>query len=284
MTGVSVLRLDLIGGRAPGNKSFKLRANLDSARDQGLNRILSFGGAWSNHLHALAATGLEHGFETIGIVRGEKPVKPSAMLTDASDWGMHLVHVSRAEYRQRNEPGYIERLHKQFGPCLIVPEGGANVLGTIGCKPLANLSVVGKTPPTRVLVPVGTGTTLAGLAMGLAADIELLGVAVLKGAEHLDSEIQRLLQDHGAEHSDNWRILHDRHCGGYARVTPQLKEFIVEFERVQQIPLDPVYTGKMLFALWQMIADNSAPGQSVAIHTGGLQGRRGFPWLVDAAR
>ena len=279
MGSVSLLRLDLTGGLAPGNKYYKLRGNISEASKSGLSRILSFGGAWSNHLHALAALGCEQGFETIGIVRGEQASTPSAMLVDARNWGMQLVYVSRSEYRQRNEPEYVESLQSRFGPCLIIPEGGANLAGVEGCKDIAALIAAGEDTVDRVVLPVGTGTTLAGLVLGLPKAIEILGISVLKGAEYLDKNVSELLQNRSWSDSVNWRIAHNFHCGGYARTSPGLKEFMAEFERVQGVPLDPVYTGKMMFAIHQMIKEGNSGGQTVAVHTGGLQGRRGFSWL-----
>ena len=181
MADVSVLRLDLCGGLAPGNKTFKLEHNLDQARSQGLNRLLSFGGAWSNHLHALAAVGAERGFETIGIVRGEMPATPSAMLLDAQGWGMRLEYVSRQDYRRRSEPDYLQELQRRYDPCLIIPEGGANVVGALGCAGIAKLLLQADELAAVVVLPVGTGTTLAGLASALLPGIQLMGISVLKG-------------------------------------------------------------------------------------------------------
>ena len=276
---VSLLRLDLTGGLAPGNKHFKLQGNLSLAREGGLSRILSFGGPWSNHLHALAALGYEQGFETIGIVRGEGASTPSAMLVDARDWGMQLVHVSRTDYRQRNEPEYLESLQNRFGPCLIVPEGGANRAGVEGCRDISTLITAGEDVIDRVVLPVGTGTTLAGLVLGLPKATEVLGISVLKGAEYLDNNVGELLRSQDRDDSENWRIAHDFHCGGYAKVSPGLREFMDEFERVHGVQLDPVYTAKMMFAIHWMVEEGDGGSQIVAVHTGGLQGRRGFSWL-----
>ncbi len=279
MDSVSLLRLDLTGGLAPGNKYYKLKGNLSLARDAGLSRILTFGGAWSNHLHALAALGHEQGIETIGIVRGEEPATPSAMLRDASDWGMKLIYVSRSEYRKRNEPEYLQSLQSRFGPCMSIPEGGADATGVQGCTQIAELISKHAGQIDRVVVAVGTGTTLAGLATGLPNTKEIIGISVLKGAEYLEQNVRELVGSNSSANPDNWRILHNYHCGGYARVSVELKQFILEFEEVHSVPLDPVYTGKMLFAIHQMIKTNESPGRTVAVHTGGLQGRRGFSWL-----
>ena len=279
LADVTVLRLDQQGGSAPGNKWFKLQGNITEARNRGVNTLVSFGGAWSNHLHALAASGRELGLQTIGIVRGKKPDKPSAMLQDAKKWGMKLVYVSREEYRRRDEPGYLEEIQARYDPCLVVPEGGANLAGVEGCKTIAEQLLAGSVSGHKIVLAVGTGTTLAGVAEGLGADFagEVVGISVLKGAFDLDSRVAEFTSDNSA----NWRILHDHHCGGYARVNPALREFILAFQQTHQIPLDPVYTGKALFAVHQLLASEEwSPDQPIVfIHTGGLQGRRGFPWL-----
>ncbi len=282
LANISVLRLDLCGGSAPGNKWFKLQENIALARKQGINTLVSFGGAWSNHLHALAAVGSELGLHTIGIIRGERPDKPSAMLRDAGAWGMELVYISRDEYRRRNEPQYIAKIYNRFHPCLLIPEGGANAAGVDGCKAIAELLLLGAGNGChKVVLPVGTGTTLAGVARGLGSSFggEVLGISVLKGAVDLDSRVAFFTKKNCA----HWRILHDYHCGGYARVNPALREFILAFQDVHQIPLDPVYTGKALFAVHQLLVSRQWDREHpiVFVHTGGLQGRRGFSWLSE---
>jgi 1-aminocyclopropane-1-carboxylate deaminase len=286
LCNVSLLRLDQTGGPAPGNKSFKLAQYLGEARRLGIPRLVSFGGVWSNHLHALAAAGQHHGFDTIGIVRGDECGADTAMLLDARRCGMRLLPVSRAEYRQRHTVAYHQQLLAQFGPCLLIPEGGASVLGASGCAAIAELIREHAPLARKIVVPVGTGTTLAGLVAGLDARCDLFGVSALKGAFDLDERVRGLLAAFGSAvgsgHCARWRILHDFHCGGFARVDSSLREFILAFEAMHRIALDPVYTGKMLYAIHQLRQrgewDASSP--VLAIHTGGLQGRRGYPWLT----
>lgn len=285
MAGVSVLRLDLTGGLAPGNKAFKLQGSLARANRLGVKRLVSFGGVWSNHLHALAAVGAQAGLETIGLVRGEECELNTAMLADARRCGMQLVPVSRGEYRQRNTPEYIDALQQRFAPCLVIPEGGASADGVEGCTAIAGLLQGAGTAlaaNTRYVVAVGTGTTLAGLAASLPGDSEVVGISALKGALDLEVRVQQALQVHGcATESCKWQILHDFHCGGFARVSPELRSFIRAFESVHAIPLEPVYTGKALFAIHQLLQRGCwcSDRPVVMIHTGGLQGRRGYPWL-----
>lgn len=285
MANVSLLRLDLTGGLAPGNKHFKLRESLDAARLQGIRRLVSFGGPWSNHLHALAAVGYEQGLETVGIVRGEEAEADSAMLADARGWGMRIVRVSRSEFRRRNEPSWMQEMEKRFAPCLVIPEGGSGTRGVSGCQDIARLLRQVAPQARRVLLPVGTGTTLAGVVAGLDRDCEVIGVSALKGAVDLEQRVGVALAGcpgAGAPARGQWRILHDAHCGGFARVSDSLKAFILEFEQVQGVPLEPVYTGKMLLAIHQRLRSGEWPADQplLAIHTGGLQGRRGFDWLA----
>ena len=279
LAAVCVLRLDLCGGNAPGNKWFKLQENITEARKCGINTVVSFGGAWSNHLHALAATGRELGLQTIGIIRGEEPVNPSPMLEDAKAWGMQLVYVSRQEYTMKDEKTYIEKLQARFDPCLVIPEGGANLAGVAGCESIGDLLVEEGCASSRVVLAVGTGTTLAGIARGLGENsgANLVGISVLKDAHDLDD---RVAQFTGKECAP-WQILHEYHCGGYARVSAPLREFILAFQDAHNIPLDPVYTGKAMFAVHQLIASGHwrESQRVVLVHTGGLQGRRGFDWL-----
>jgi 1-aminocyclopropane-1-carboxylate deaminase len=282
LNGVSLLRLDLQHGLAPGNKMFKLKENLLEARRRGVRRLVSFGGPWSNHLHALAAIGREQGFETVGIVRGEAGPGDTAMLADVAAWGMHLVNMSRADYRERNDPACLRQLEHRFGPCLVIPEGGANTAGVRGCLAIAKLLREVAPSSCRVVLPVGTGTTLAGLAAGLPADVEVVGMAALKRARDLEVRVARGLASIGADNPAPWTIRHDSHCGGFARVPGELREFILAFEKVHGVPLDPVYTGKALYAIHRLRRSGEwgANEPLVMIHTGGLQGRRGFPFLT----
>jgi 1-aminocyclopropane-1-carboxylate deaminase len=281
LANVSLLRLDKIGGLAPGNKSFKLRDYLAAAQCLAAPRLVSFGGVWSNHLHALAALGHHHQIETVGIVRAQETEQESAMLTDAKRWGMRVVHVSRQEYRQRNDAGYLQRLNERFAPCLLIPEGGGSLTGARGCGAIAELIQRNASPTTRIVLPVGTGTTLAGLAARLDDSYDVLGIAALKGATDLEQRVQALLAGLTTGRHARWSILHDCHCGGFARVNPALREFMLAFERVHGVQLDPVYTAKMLFAIHQLRERGvlGADTALLAIHTGGLQGRRGYPWL-----
>lgn len=278
---VSLLRLDQTGGPAPGNKAFKLQYYFSEAKRLGITRLISFGGAWSNHLHALAATGDQLGVETIGIVRGELSEEKSAMLADARRWGMRIIYVSRQDYRQRHDMVYQKQLTEQFAPCVLIPEGGATSAGARGCMAVADI-IRRRAPSARhIVVPVGTGTTMAGLVAGLDESFEIDGISALKGAHDLTQRVKALLPRSARNSRAHWRILHDYHCGGFARVNVLLREFMLAFETIHGVELDPVYTGKMLLAIHQLRAcgDWSEKASVLAIHTGGLQGRRGYSWL-----
>lgn len=279
MANVAILRLDLLGGVAPGNKVFKLRRSLQKAQAAGVKRVVSFGGAWSNHLHALAALGAELELETVGVIRGGEV--ETTMLAEVRRQGMQIEPVSRAVYRRRHELSWLHELEQTFAPCLVIPEGGAGADGVTGCLEIADMIKQSGREFDRILVSVGTGTTLAGLLAGLQGDSELVGVSALKGAHDLEARIQQLLLGVGLQPGVPWRLLHDEHCGGFARTSEGLRAFMLAFEAAHGILLEPVYTGKMLYALHRRLASRewSAAEPMLAVHTGGLQGRRGYAWL-----
>lgn len=273
---LSVWRLDLIDAAAPGNKLFKLWENLRAAREGGHRRVLSFGGAFSNHLHALALSGAAAGLETVGVVRGEPAAAANPTLQDAQRAGMLLHFVDRATYRRRAEPVLLRELQRRFGDCYVIPEGGANRLGVLGCRIIGGLIRTWPRPPDVVALACGTGSTLAGVAAGLEGCSEALGVAVLKGGEFLNAAVRDQLRAVGADDCRRWRIDTRHHGGGYARVTPALHQFVTEFTGRSGIAVEPVYTGKLLYALCMGITRGEfAPGtRLLALHTGGMQGWR----------
>ena len=280
LANVGVLRLDRLGGPAPGNKAFKLQPVLASAAAGGVGRVLSFGGPWSNHLHALAACGADLGLETVGFVRGAE--QATAMLADARRWGMQIVALSRAEYRHRHEPAFQQALLADHGPGLLLPEGGASAEGVRGCLAIARLVNASAVPWDRIVLAVGTGTTLAGLAAGLDPGVQLVGVSALKNARDLERRVSECLASAGLQAAVHWQILHDYHCGGFARVDPRLRELMLAFEAARDVKLEPVYTGKALLAIHDHLARGEwRPDERILlIHTGGLQGRRGYHWLA----
>ena len=250
-------RDDLIHPEVPGNKWRKLKYNLAAAAEQGHDTLLTFGGAYSNHIRATAAAGSIFGFRTVGVIRGEEHLPLNPVLAFATARGMRLEYVSRTAYRDKPVPP---------GRFYVLPEGGSNALAVRGCAELAEEI----TEPYDVLCcPVGTGGTLAGLALGLREGARALGFSVLKGGGFLRDETARLQREYGRENSA-WSVQTEFHFGGYARRTPELDAFAADFEARHGVRLDRVYTGKMLCGLYAMIRRGEFPPGTriVAVITG----------------
>lgn len=260
-------RDDLIGAEIAGNKWRKLRYNLDAARAQSQRMLLTFGGAYSGHIRAVAAAGHYFGFETVGVIRGEEHLPLNESLRYAASRGMRLTYLDRADYRRKDTADVLGRLRAEFGSFYLLPEGGSNALAVRGCA-----AIPGEiTEPFDVICcPCGTGGTLAGLAAGLRPGQRALGFAVLKGAAFLDPEVTRLQREAVGRPTGNWSISHDFHCGGYARRTPVLDAFIADFERRHGLALDWVYVAKMMRGIFALAADGTLPPGTrlVAVITG----------------
>lgn len=277
---LGVKREDLLHARLGGNKLYKLHGHLRAARHAGYEHLLSFGGAWSNHIYALAAAGQSLELQTTGVIRGERPHKLSAMLSDAEAMGMRLHFVSRQYYGLKHSDSVLAELQHLFGPCYVIPEGGGDLLGARGSQALGSgLTQLWKREPFDVVCcAVGTGSTLAGLAAGLPANVSVCGFSVLKGEGSLADDIQQQTQQLRAQ-SASWTLETDYHCGGYARYPADLADFVRRFEAQTGVLLDPVYTAKMVWGVAQKALAGYWPKATriLALHTGGLQGRRGFP-------
>jgi len=264
-------RDDLLHPLVSGNKWRKLKYNLLAAREQGYSTLLTFGGAYSNHLYATAASGKVFGFRTIGVVRGDelagKPLNKT--LRFCREAGMELHFVNREAYRRKDTPDFLAELTDQFGPCYIVPEGGTNDLAIRGTAEIIPeiVAQLGYTPE-YVCCPVGTGGTLAGLAQSASEATKVLGFMALKVPDSL------WLSELPASIARGCRV-HDYHFGGYARTTPLLLDFIRSFEQKNGVLLEQVYTGKMLYGIYDLAKQGYFPKEAtvVAVHTGGLQGR-----------
>ncbi len=270
-----VKRDDLIHPQLQGNKWRKLKYNLIRARQLGHDTLLTFGGAYSNHIHATAAAGFLYDFNTIGIIRGEayQPLNPT--LRDASRWGMQLDYVCRQAYRDKTSATFIAELHRRYGDFYLIPEGGNNPEGMRGCTEIItelerNYDVI--------CVDCGTGATMAGLLSSAPVNTRILGFAVLKNAGFLRNEISRTLSPQPRENNVEWDINLDFHFGGYAKTSPRLLEFIKTFKRQHDIQLEPVYSGKIFYGIYQLLREDyfSQGTDILAIHSGGLQGLRGF--------
>ncbi len=268
---LALKREDLIHPVISGNKYRKLKYNLLYAKEEGFRTLLSFGGAFSNHILAVAAAGNENSFETIGIIRGEELQQKLGLnptLSRARNLGMQLKFISRDHYRRKGDTDFIEALKKEFGDFYIIPEGGTNGLAIKGCE---EILTEGDKQYDVVTTCVGTGGTIAGIINSSSSHQEIIGFSALKGG-FLSDEIRTMTT------GDNWKLKTNYHFGGYAKVSETLVDFINNFKTETRIPLDPIYTGKMLFGLLDMIKnDNFAPGTRIlAIHTGGLQGIAGM--------
>lgn len=268
LRGVRLLlkRDDLIHPDLAGNKWRKLKYLLADARESGASMLLTFGGAYSNHIRAVAVAGRHWGFATIGVIRGEE--RPfNAGLAVAIDNGMHLHYLDRASYRRKHEPAVLGQLGEVFGEFYAVPEGGTTVHAIPGCVELVDEI---DEPFDVIACAVGTGGTLAGLAAGLGAGQRALGFSVLRGAASLDREVADLHLAAVGQTMDNWSIDHRFPCGGFARRTSELDRFIDEFGARHGIVLDHVYVGKMMFGLFAMVTCGEIrPGTTVvAVMTG----------------
>lgn len=264
-------REDAIHPFISGNKYRKLKYNLKEAKYQKHDTLLTFGGAFSNHIAAIAAAGKEFGFNTIGIIRGEELIKkedenPTLAFAKANNMMLHFE--TREQYNHKNDKTYIQQLHQKYGDFYLLPEGGSNDLAIKGCEEILTDE---DDVYDIVCVAVGTGGTLAGIIKSSKSHQKVIGFSALKG-NFLEAEVKKWTQ------KTNWSITDAYSFGGYAKINRELVEFINKFKEDTQIPLDPVYTGKMMYGILQMIEQEKIPKNSriLAIHTGGLQGITGM--------
>ena len=260
-------RDDLIDPDLPGNKWRKLKHNLAAAAGQGHDRLLTFGGAYSNHIRATAAAGRLTGLGTIGVIRGEPHEPLNWSLSYAVSRGMRLRYLDRATYRRKASPDVIADLSRELGRFYLLPEGGSNDLAVRGCAELA--AEIGPDADV-VCCPAGTGGTLAGIAAGLLPGQRAIGFPVLKGGEFLAGEVERLQAAAIGRGSGNWRLECGFHFGGYARTTPELTEFIAAFGERHGLRLDRIYVAKMMFGIFALARRGEFPPGTriVAVITG----------------
>lgn len=265
---LTVKRLDLIHPQISGNKFFKLKYNLLAAKQQNLNQVLTFGGAYSNHIAATAYAAHYFGFQSIGVIRGEELAKQALnpTLQTAQDFGMQLHFVSRAEYRLRHELEYLQQLKQRYPNTWIIPEGGTNDLAIQGTKEI--LSADDRENYDVICCAVGTGGTIAGIIESSSDQQHILGFSALKG-DFLKHDIQQWTN------KTNWSLTDKYCCGGYAKTNSELLQFMQQFEQQYAVPLEQVYTAKMMMGLFDLIQQGNFPVNTriLAIHTGGLQGR-----------
>ncbi|MBK0064485.1 MULTISPECIES: 1-aminocyclopropane-1-carboxylate deaminase/D-cysteine desulfhydrase [unclassified Acinetobacter] len=266
---LDIKRLDLIHPQISGNKFYKLKYNLQHAKELGLDTIITFGGAFSNHIAATAYAAHYFGFKSIGIIRGEELAHQTLnpTLATACQFGMQLQFINRQEYRNKEQSDFIDKLRRHFPTAYIIPEGGTNALAIQGCKEI--LTAKDRQNYDVICCAVGTGGTITGLIEASDAHQTILGFSALKG-DFLQQQVASLT------HKMNWNILEDYCFGGYAKTSIQLLDFIQSFEKTYQIPLEPIYTGKMLFGVFELIEQGhfAANTRILVIHSGGLQGRQ----------
>ena len=270
-----IKREDLTDPIISGNKYRKLKYNLLNAKDIGLNTLLTFGGAYSNHIHAVAYAGHKYGFNTIGVIRGEETLPLNPTLLDASNYGMNFHYISRVEYRDKMAPNSIEKLENQFGEFYLVPEGGSNALAVKGCTEILDKN---EKSFDHICCACGTGGTIAGIIASLNGSKKVWGFPALKNGEFLKKDISNLIGSYSSQSYNNWDLITKYHFGGYAKFNTDLIRFINQFKRQHNIQLDPIYTGKLLFAIYEEIKNGffKTGERILAIHTGGLQGINGF--------
>ena len=266
-----IKREDLIHPFVSGNKFRKLKYNLIQAGAENQNTILTFGGAFSNHIAAVAFAGKEKGFKTIGIIRGDELIDKIAdnpTLQFAKDCGMKLIFVSRATYKLKSEAQFIADLRKDNGDFYLIPEGGNNGLAIKGCEEI--LTEEDK-QFDFICCSVGTGGTISGLINSGMPYQKILGFPSLKG-DFLKDEIRNFVKN------KNWELKNDYHFEGYGKVNNELITFINQFFKNFQISLDPIYTGKLVFGVMDLINKEYFPNNSkiLIIHTGGIQGIEGM--------
>jgi 1-aminocyclopropane-1-carboxylate deaminase len=258
---IGILRLDLIHPEISGNKWFKLKYNLQQAEKENKNTIITFGGAFSNHIAATAVACKQTGFKSIGIIRGESSYAGNPTLSFANQNGMELLFVRRDEYSQKNDRGYLQRLRYMYPDAYIIPEGGDNALGQKGCEEILMKET---NSYSTIFCAHGTGTTYKGISKSLLHLQKLMVVNVLK-FEAIATEPQTI-------------ILNNYHFGGYAKHTTELLEFKSWFEQAYSIPLDYVYTSKLFFAAFDFMREDKLDKSQgiLLIHCGGLQGNTSY--------
>ena len=254
-----------------GNKRFKLKYNLAKAKHLGYKKILTFGGAFSNHIAATARAGAIQGFETVGVIRGEKSSETNVTLSRARADGMKLIFVSREDYRKKNEPAFLDAFINNHDQYYLIPEGGANAEGVRGCM---EILCEADSIFDYITVCCGTGGTAAGLLMSMKSHQTLIGFSVLRDNGFIEDNINKWVEHFGNnQRHGTYEINHDYHFGGYARTTPELNNFCKSFSDETGIQIEPIYTGKMFFGINKLLDKEFFKKNSrlLVIHTGGMQ-------------
>lgn len=264
---VYLKRDDLIHPEFPGNKWRKLKYNIEAARKSGAKTLLTFGGAYSNHIRATAAAGHYFGFDTIGIIRGEEHLPLNESLAYATRNGMRVSYLDRATYRDKVSSRVLASLREEFGDFYLIPEGGSNSHALAGCREVVDEIDV---EFDVICCPCGTGGTLAGISSTLSGQRRALGFSVLKGGQFLADDMRKMQIEAFGAASENWSIDYDFHMGGFARRKPELVSFMDNFEARHGLKLEWVYVAKMMYGIFSLVESAAfAPGSVlVAVVTG----------------
>jgi len=277
---IFIKREDLIHPEISGNKWRKLKYNLMEAESLGKKTLLTFGGAYSNHIYSVSAAGKEYNFKTIGFIRGEKYNPLNSTLQFAVNCGMELRYLNRKTYKNRNDKNFQEELLQEFNDAYLVPEGGSNSFAVKGCAEIINDINIDF---DYICCACGTGGTLAGIVAGLNDNNKALGFSVLKSGGFLKEDVKNLIESYNGKTYTNWDINLDYHFGGYAKINYELISFINEFEIINNIKLDPIYTGKLMFGIYDLLKTGFFKKNEtiIAVHTGGLQGNEGMKKKIE---
>ena len=270
---VYMRRLDLISNPVSGNKYFKLKKNIEYALKSKFKSIITFGGAYSNHIHATSIIAKQNNLKCIGFIRGEERLPLNPTLDDAVKNGMEIIYLSREEYRKINDKDYLNHLNTKYENSYIIPEGGTNLLAIQGTESIIN-------PDDKyeyICCPIGTGGTISGIINSSNHNQKIIGFSAIKGVKKLKDDIILNVN------KNNWVINEDYCQGGYAKISKELINFIKDFYETKNIPLDCIYTGKMMMGVLDLIKKNkfSKGSNILIIHTGGIQGNRGINKRYD---
>ena len=271
---VFIKRLDLIDPFISGNKLFKLKHNVDRALLEKKNMLITFGGAFSNHILATAAYAKKKNIDCLAIVRGEEYSELNPLLTLAKEYGMNFCFVSRKEYAKRNDNNYVSELIRKYKKAFIVPEGGNNKLGVSGAE-----EILEKQDKSfdYIICPIGTGATLSGIVNSSKKTQKVIGFNCINDTKDINKNIYQ------KTNKNNWEIINEFNFGGFAKFDNLLTEYLKKFKLNYKITLDLNYTAKMFFGFEKLIERRYFQRKSkiLLIHTGGIYSNLGFNYLYD---
>ncbi len=272
---VLMKRIDLVHSVISGNKWYKMKYNIVEMKKLGIKTMLTFGGAYSNHIHAAAHAGKIFGFKTIGLIRGEEHIRLNSTLQAAVDDGMELQYVDRTTFRKRETEEFLKSIRERFGNVYILPVGGTNKIALKGCKEIVEQIEVDY---DYICSASGSGGTFAGIIVGLNGNKRGIAFPALKGGEFLEDVISDLVSEYTGKTFSNWQLNTDYHFNGFGKLSKELIDFTHEFNELNGFELDYIYTNKMMFGIADLIKRKFfKSGETiVAIHSGGLQGNEGM--------